>query len=110
MTGKKWVALAAMAAFALPTAALALDKNNDVIIDGNTGAETRTAVVSLADLNLASDKGQRTADSRIDRAAKKVCGFVNGSILPETRDYRNCYGDALDGAREDLNALVARAS
>ena len=80
----------------------------DVIVDGNSGAETRSVAVSVADLNLASASGIRRADYRLIRASKQVCGFVNGSIIPVTEDYRNCYGAALDGARSDLNALAQR--
>src|SRR3546814_5467855 len=68
--------------------------------------ETRSIAVSMADLNLASTHGARMADSRITKAAKKVCGWMSGSILPATPDYRACFGEALDGARSDLNTLI----
>ena len=106
MTGKTMVAMAAAMALALPTTALALDRNYDVVVDGTTGAMTRSISVSVADLNLGSDNGLRRADSRITRAAKKVCGWHNGSILPATSDYRACFGDALGEAREDLGTLA----
>ena len=108
MTRKMVVALAASMAVALPTAASALSTNADVIVDGNTGTETRSMTVSLRDLNLADQRGYRMADYRITKAAKKVCGYMSGSIIPETRDYRTCFGDALDGARDDLNTLAQR--
>lgn len=109
MTRKMLVALAATMAVALPTAASALSNNYDVIVDGKTGAETRSMAVSLHDLNLADQRGYRMADYRITKAAKKVCGYMNGSIIPETRDYRTCFGDALEGARDDLNVLAQRS-
>ena len=108
MTRKTLVALAASLALALPGMASAGSNDMDVIVDGNTGAETRSIAVSVADLNLASSSGLRRADYRLVRASKQVCGFVNGSIIPVTEDYRNCYGAALDGARSDLNALAQR--
>ncbi|MEJ7926065.1 UrcA family protein [Sphingobium sp. AN641] len=106
MTGKMMAAMAAALTLALPTAASALDRNYDVIVDGTTGAMTRSISVSVADLNLGSDHGLRQADSRITRAAKKVCGWHNGTILPATSDYRACFGDALSDAREDLGTLA----
>ena len=106
MSRKMVAALAAAMTLALPGMALAGSSNFDVIVDGRTGSETRTLAVSLDDLDLLSTRGYRTADSRIDRAAKKVCGFANGSVLPATRDYRNCYGEALGGARSDLDGIV----
>ncbi|ETI63283.1 hypothetical protein C100_13325 [Sphingobium sp. C100] len=108
MTNKTLVALAATMALALPGVASAGSNDMDVIVDGNTGAETRSVAVSLADLNLASASGIRRADYRLIRASKQVCGFVNGSVLPVTEDYRNCYGAAIDGARSDLDALAQR--
>lgn len=107
MTSKTFAAVAVMAALALPGLAQAGSSNFDVIVDGRSGTETRTIAVSLNGLDLTSQRGYRMADSRIDRAAKKVCGFAAGSILPATTDYRNCYGEALGGARSDLDGMVA---
>ena len=87
------VALAATMALALPGVASAGNDNMDVIVDGRAGTETRSIAVSVADLNLASTAGLRRADYRVTRAAKQVCGFVNGSIIPVTQDYRNCFGE-----------------
>ncbi|CAM8673144.1 MULTISPECIES: UrcA family protein [Sphingobium] len=110
MTKKTWVAMAAVMALALPGVASAGSNDMDVIVDGRAGTETRTLAVSVADLNLASANGMRRADSRVTRAAKQVCGYVNGSILPVTEDYRACFGSAIDGARSDLSTLAQRQS
>lgn len=110
MTNKTLVALAATMAFALPGVASAGSNDMDVIVDGNTGAQTRSVAVSVADLNLASNSGMRRADSRLVRASKQVCGYVGGSILPVTEDYRTCYGAAIEGARSDLNNMAQRQS
>lgn len=109
MTRKMLVALVAAIAVAIPATASALNTDYDVIVDGNTGAETRSMTVSLRDLNLAEQHGYRMADSRITKAAKKVCGHLDGSIVPATRDYRSCLGIALGDAREDLNMLAQRS-
>lgn len=108
MTRKTLVALATMMALALPGVASAGSNDMDVIVDGNTGAETRSIAVSVADLNLASSNGLRRADSRLVRASKQVCGFVNGSVIPVTDDYRDCFGAAIEGARNDLNSMAQR--
>ncbi|WP_420144456.1 UrcA family protein [Sphingobium sp.] len=110
MTKKMLVAMAATMALALPGVASAGSNDMDVVVDGHAGTETRTLAVSLADLNLASTNGMRRADSRLVRASKQVCGFVNGSVLPVTDDYRNCYGSAIEGARSDLTSLAQRQS
>lgn len=108
MTKKTLMALAATMVLALPAMASAGTNDMDVIVDGNSGATTRTIAVSVADLNLASTSGMRRADSRLIRASKQVCGYVNGSIIPVTDDYRTCYGSAIEGARSDLNSLAQR--
>ena len=110
MTKKMLVAMAATMALALPGVASAGSNDMDVIVDGHAGTETRSLAVSVADLNLASTHGMRRADSRLVRASKQVCGFVNGSVLPVTDDYRTCFGSAIDGARSDLTSLAQRQS
>jgi UrcA family protein len=110
MTKKMLVAMAAMMALALPGVASAGSNDMDVVVDGHAGTETRSIAVSLTDLNLASNNGMRRADSRLVRASKQVCGYVNGSVLPATDGYRDCYGSAIDGARADLSTLAQRQS
>ena len=106
MNRKMLVALAATAAFTLPTAAMALDKNNDVIVDGTSGAQTRAVVVRLHDLDLASAQGQQVANARIDNAARKACAWSTGSVLPVTADYHRCYSNAFDSAQRELESLA----
>lgn len=108
MTKKTLVAMAATIALALPAMASAGTNSSEVVVDGTTGATTRTVAVSVADLNLASSSGMRRADYRLIRASKQVCGYISGSIMPVTEDYRTCYGQALDGARTDLNSMAQR--
>lgn len=106
MTRKTLAAMAAAMTFALPASALAGSDDMNVIVDGRAGTETRSVTVSVADLNLASHHGARLADSRITRAAKQVCGWMSGSIQQPTREYRACFSDALDSARDDLGNLI----
>jgi UrcA family protein len=106
MNRKMLVALAATAALALPTGALALDKNDDVIVDGTSGAETRTVAIKLRDLDLASAQGQQVANARIDDAARTLCTWKTGSVLPDTADYRSCYNDAMDSAQRDMESFA----
>ncbi len=108
MMKKTLVAMAATLALSLPGIASAGSTDMDVIVDGSTGAQTRSVTVSLTDLNLASQSDLRRADYRLIRASKQVCGYVSGSIMPVTNDYRTCYGEAIGGARNDLNTLAQR--
>jgi UrcA family protein len=108
MTRKTLAVLAATLTFALPASALAGSHDMKVTVDGQAGTETRSIVVSLADLNLASGHGARLANSRITRAAEQACGWMRGSVQQPSREYRACFSKALDGARGDLNSLVAQ--
>lgn len=110
MTRKTLAALAATMGLVLPGLALATGTTSDVIVDGRTGAVTRTIAVTVSDLDLASAHDYRRADARITRAAKQVCGYVAGSIIPITNDYRVCFSDAQQGARSDLDSRAQRTS
>ena len=106
MTRKRLAALAATMAFALPASAMAGSTETNVVVVDHSGTETRSITVSVADLNLASAHGARLADNRIARAAKQVCGWMSGTVLQPTREYRSCFTAALDGARGDLGTLI----
>lgn len=103
MTMKRLAALAATMTLALPGAALA---SGTLVVDARAGTETRSIAVSVTDLNLASVHGSRLANSRIDRAAKQACGWLQGSIQQPTREFRDCYGRALESARGRLDGLA----
>jgi UrcA family protein len=106
MTGKMTAALAAACACALYAPAFALNSDPDVVVEGTRGVEVHRVTVSMAGLDLAADSGVRWADARLSKASKKVCGWVQGTVLPETRDYRTCVDGALNGARVDLARMV----
>ena len=107
MTRKLPAALAAAMICALPTAGLATDTSTMVLVQGTNRGETVAQVVSLAGLDVTSESDARRADSRLVKASKQVCGWVHGTILPETREYRTCVGNALTGARGNLQELIA---
>lgn len=45
----------------------------------------QVAVVTTADLNLASEEGQSTLKARIAGAVNRVCGTSTGTITPQER-------------------------
>jgi UrcA family protein len=103
MTMKTLATLAATMTLALPVSALA---SSTLVVDARAGTETRSIMVSVADLNLANAHGARLANSRIDRAAKQACGWLSGSIQQPTREFRDCYSSALESARGSLDGLA----
>ena len=90
-------ALAALAALSLSAPAAA------------NAAEEQTIMVEYKDLNLTSQKGQRTLERRINAAAREVCGLEfapAGSRIPHPKA-RECYDKAKSGAMTRYAALVA---
>jgi len=72
---------------------------------------TRSKVVRVADLDLSSEQGARTALKRIRGAAHYVCTDRSAhpnSAMWTSSTYRTCVRAALDGAISDLgNPVVA---
>lgn len=75
---------------------------------GQTGPDM---VVRYADLDLASEAGQKTLETRIDAAAKKYCGI--GEQRTGTRmkssQAKVCYREAKRLANQQFAALVSDA-
>ncbi|MDO8860621.1 UrcA family protein [Haliea sp. E1-2-M8] len=71
------------------------------------GMETRTASVSVADLNLSSVEGRDALHGRLSQAAREVCGptdyRVAGSIRVAANN-RACQKSAVAGALAQVNA------
>jgi UrcA family protein len=106
MTRKALIAASA-AALLFPIAAVANDSVSDVVVTGDPSVETRSVVVSVADLDLRSDRAVRTADSRVRRAANKLCAGMSGSSL--VANQASCVSDAFADARVQLNSRIADA-
>jgi len=71
---------------------------------------TRTATVSLADLDLSTPEGARMARERLEAMARRVCGEL--ARLPDSSyqpNYAACVQDTLAGALAQADAVaVAR--
>lgn len=74
-----------------------------------TAAAAENLVVRYDDLDLATTKGQKALNQRIDRAARDVCGA--GEIVTGTRVDRTsaCVASARNAARVQMAALVEHA-
>jgi UrcA family protein len=72
-------------------------------------AETRSVRVSYADLNLASNPGQRILERRIASAAVTVCEIEDSRELALSTATNSCRTDAVDTARPAFEAAVAAA-
>jgi UrcA family protein len=66
--------------------------------------------VQFKDLDLTTDAGQKELDSRIDTAARKVCGFSDlsvGSRIP-TKEARDCVAEAKRKIEKRVATLTDR--
>lgn len=71
-------------------------------------ALAESVTVQYKDLDLSTDAGQKELDSRIDAAARKVCGFSDlsvGSRIP-TKEARDCVAEAKQKIEKRLAALT----
>ena len=65
--------------------------------------------VQTADLNLASEGGQRALDRRLAQAAREVCGVASDSDLVGQNKARECREEAIARAAADRDTLLASA-
>ena len=75
-------------------------------------AADAVALVSLADLDLSTDKGMQMARQRLDETARRLCKqVVNPWTLSHHTQYVRCVDDATTAALGQLHshALVAQA-
>ena len=69
-----------------------------------------TTTVQTADLDLASAKGQRALDLRLNRAVKEVCGNASDVDIAGKNDARRCRAETLAKLASERDSRVARAS
>lgn len=90
----------AASALSIPSIAAA---QAPIIVEG----QYPTAVVSFADLNLASASGVSTLNGRIRRAAESVCVDNNVRGVGEEMAQRGCISFALNHARGQMERAIA---
>lgn len=70
--------------------------------------EPVTMSVKYKDLNLGSPEGQKQLELRLQRAAKRVCGYdspITGSRIV-SRERKACFDKALNGAMQSYAMLI----
>ena len=75
----------------------------DMQADSDMFREQRSVAVSYADRDMATEQGVSALYARLDTAARRVCGRVEGRDLARRADWRNCRAAALDAAVADVN-------
>lgn len=95
--------VAAAAALSISTAAFAGTTD--------TGFGKASATLSLAGLDLATADGQQRLATRVDQAARAVCGESLATIHPDLEARaRACRADVAEQVRTQIEARVAQAN
>ena len=71
--------------------------------------QTYVSYVKTADLDLASQSGQRALDRRVAQAAREVCGTPSDVDLVGQNNARDCREVAISKASGEREALLAAA-
>jgi len=73
--------------------------------------QVATATIEFADLNLASEEGQKALEGRIQRSARRVCGMdeVRTGTIMQSRAATQCYRQALRSARARVAEAVRQS-
>ncbi len=101
------ICLSAFAAGAVTLSAPAVAGGDDIVVRvGEAGTVTRLTTVSSAGLDLGSAEGRQMLDSRIKRAAQKVCGYNSMHGLRSPATYTDCADRAVGDARAQASQLA----
>ena len=84
-------------------------QNQPVVVRAEPQEGIRTELVSYADLDLTTAKGEKRLNYRVAGAVKRVCLFNDGRIGLQNNGYRTCADGALDSAQPQIANAVTRA-
>jgi UrcA family protein len=93
----------------LMIAAPANAQRGPVVVYGHGNQDVRTERVSYADLNLATQPGERKLFRRVSDAVKRVCLYRDGTIGLQSNGYTICADGAWDSANPQIAQAVQRA-
>lgn len=89
-----------------PAAALAL-----VVFAAPLAAQDNSAVVTFGDLDLTTEAGRATLDTRLTRAVRSVCGgYPSRSTLTQLGAYYTCVAEARESYKEQVRVALENAS
>jgi UrcA family protein len=74
----------------------------------HAGSEKQSVRVSYADLDLASEAGVDTLNSRIKRATTRICGHATGDLTSRAT-WKACVAEAKQSAKPQMTAAIMLA-
>lgn len=101
-------ALAAAVASGLILGASA-QANEVKTVDTTNGRVQRSIEVRFVDLDLTTEQGAATLETRLRNAARLVCGDATSSTLREQMDRKACINETLASGKRAMVTLIARA-
>ncbi len=78
------------------------------LAQGQIAVRAVSSEVSYADLNLANEEGRATLERRVRNAASQLCQPAIAGVTAERYLRHRCYVGAIEGARPQIEAAVAR--
>jgi UrcA family protein len=93
----------------LPALAALVVAGTFVVPTVSSAAETTTARVSFADLNLSTNTGKSALVHRVSNAADRLCGVGKWKALGLTAEAAACSNDAVASAQPAVEAAIAAA-
>lgn len=73
------------------------------------GRIARSVEVPFVDLDLTTDQGVATLESRLKIASKQVCGPAERAPLRQMLDHKACMAETMSSSKRAMVTLVARA-
>lgn len=70
--------------------------------------QTKTVTVDVEGIDLNTEQGQKTLKARVDRVARKVCGFDDHDVGSRirSREAERCYKQARKQTERQVAALI----
>ena len=78
-------------------------------VESTNGRTIRSVEVKFADLDLTSQQGAATLETRLRAASREVCGASSRAPLREQIAHRACVDETLASGKRAMVTLVARA-
>lgn len=102
-------ALAAAAAASAMILGAAAQANEVKTVETGNGRVVRSVEVRFVDLDLTTEKGAATLETRLRSAARMVCGPATRGPLKEQQDQKACMKETLASGTRAMVTLIARA-
>ena len=85
-----------------------LDALSLALVTTPASAQTTSVTVPIADLDLSTEAGKATLESRIEAAKVRVCGTVEVRQVREGPDRQRCLEETEASVRAEIARVIAK--